>query len=110
MLIRYRNGMSMYLSCFLVDYSDSSCILHGMDINVADIRKRLFLTQPDMAAKAGLSIRIISNFETGDLNPSFRTTRRLADAYGLSFEEVQRAARINLVGNPSPVAGKSAVA
>ena len=53
-------------------------------------RLRAGFTQEDLAEAAGISSRSVSDIERGKQSPSPRTTRRLADAMGLSADERDR--------------------
>ncbi len=50
---------------------------------IITVRKRLGLTQEELAEKAGLTQAYISRLEAGVANPSLRTLQRLADGMGL---------------------------
>jgi tetratricopeptide (TPR) repeat protein/transcriptional regulator with XRE-family HTH domain len=56
--------------------------------SVAGHRRRLGLTQEDLAAQTGLSVRSIRDVETGRVaRPRVSTVRLLADAFGLADRE-----------------------
>lgn len=60
-----------------------------MCIGFKSIRLSMALTQVDMAKKADLSLRIISDLENGKLeNPSPTTRRKLAEAYGVPLDHI----------------------
>ena len=51
------------------------------------------LTQEELAGRAGLGVRTISNLERGINRPPYRATvRRLADTLGLSGEDLAQLA------------------
>lgn len=50
---------------------------------VADQRRRVGFTQPDLAERAGLSLDTIKKLETGATGPSIETIEQLADALGV---------------------------
>ena len=50
-------------------------------------RRRLGLTQTELARRAGLSVRTIHNLEAGRVRPRFSSVRLLADAFGLTGNE-----------------------
>lgn len=57
--------------------------------NLRYLRKKLGLTLREVEEGTGLSNAIISQIETGKImNPGFFTIKRLADAYGVSLEDV----------------------
>ena len=53
-------------------------------------RLRAGFTQEDLAEAAGISARSVSDIERGKQSPSPRTTRRLAEAMGLSADQRDR--------------------
>ncbi len=53
-----------------------------------NLRKEKGLTQNELADKAGMNGRHMSRYETGALKPPQRTIRRLAEALGVSVEEL----------------------
>src|SRR5829696_9984642 len=62
---------------------------------VAERRAELGLTQEQLALRADLHQRWISNVENGHRNPSYSSLRRLADGLDLSTSElIARAERI----------------
>jgi len=52
------------------------------------LRERAFLTQAELAAKSGVAEVTINRIEQGRHSPRFSTIRRLADAFGVSPEEL----------------------
>ena len=52
------------------------------------VRQRLFLTQEDVAAKAGMSKSTVNRLEQGVQEARISTARRLAEALGVSAEEL----------------------
>ncbi|MFQ5875159.1 MAG: helix-turn-helix domain-containing protein [Dehalococcoidia bacterium] len=63
-----------------------------MPLRLRAIRESQFLTQRELAAKAGLGIATIVRVEKGQQAPTFRTIKRLAAALGVEPAElVQRA-------------------
>lgn len=49
-----------------------------------DLRKQAQLTQELLSRATGLSVRMISQYETGRSSPSLKTLARLADAVGFT--------------------------
>jgi transcriptional regulator with XRE-family HTH domain len=62
---------------------------------VADRRAALDLTQEQLALRAGLHQRWISNVENGHRNPSYSSLRRLAAGLELTASELIRRAERN---------------
>lgn len=62
---------------------------------VAARRHELGLTQEQLALRAGLHQRWLSNIETGKRNPSYLSLRRLAAGLGLSGSELLARAERN---------------
>jgi tetratricopeptide (TPR) repeat protein/transcriptional regulator with XRE-family HTH domain len=68
---------------------------------VASHRRRLGLTQDELAERTGLSVRTIRKLESGDMgSPRLTTIRLLADAFGLCDEERDRL--IQAASEPAP--------
>jgi transcriptional regulator with XRE-family HTH domain len=62
---------------------------------LAQLRERLFVTQRELADRAGLSQGIIQSLEQGlRQDPKLSTLRKLAQALGVSVAE--------LIGEPAP--------
>jgi transcriptional regulator with XRE-family HTH domain len=77
------------LSSILLDEKYPSDIFLGMKNDFAKRRDELGLTQMEMAIRTGLSIKLISNLETGTLTtPKFATRRKLSEGYGVPTEEI----------------------
>ena len=53
------------------------------------LRERLFLTQPELAEKAGISHITLNRLENGKQKPSFKTIRKLAKALGVEPEDIK---------------------
>jgi len=53
------------------------------------LRQRLFLTQPELAEKAGISHITLCRLENKRQKPSFKTIRKLAKALGVEPEEIK---------------------
>ena len=53
------------------------------------LRERLFLTQPELAEKAGISHITLNRLENSKQNPSFKTIRKLAEALGVKPGDIE---------------------
>lgn len=53
---------------------------------IVEARKKLGLTQKELAEKTGIAQGDISKLETGNSNPSLRTLIRLADGMGMQLK------------------------
>ncbi len=51
-------------------------------------REGKFLSQEDLAKKAGVSRTTVIRLESGDVSATFQTTRKLAEALGVKPEEL----------------------
>ena len=51
--------------------------------NLKELRERQFLTQGELAQKAGLGRDTVNQIERGKQKPYFRTVRKLAKALGV---------------------------
>lgn len=56
--------------------------------NLRAVRERRFLSQGDLADRAGLTRATVSRIELGRLQPRFSTVRRLAAALGVEPAEL----------------------
>ncbi len=56
--------------------------------NIKRIRKKLGLTQLEMAIKCGLSPQMISSYETGKSDPNSSTITAIIDSLGLEAAEL----------------------
>ena len=62
--------------------------------HLREIRESRFLTQRELATKAGLTVATVSRLETGKRRPHFTTVRKLAAALGVRPEAlVERGGR-----------------
>jgi len=59
-----------------------------MNANVRRLRELRALSQRDLAALAKLSVTTINRIETGQRKPMPRTVRKLAEALGVTPEEL----------------------
>jgi len=68
-------------------------------INIRRSRKRLGLSQNDLAKKLGVSGKTISAYETGRAIPPFPTLEKLASIMGLSVTELTSATKDTAIGD-----------
>ncbi len=59
-----------------------------MNANIRRLRELRALSQRDLAARAKLSVTTVNRVETGQRKPMPRTVRRLAEALGVTPEEL----------------------
>jgi transcriptional regulator with XRE-family HTH domain len=59
-----------------------------MDNNIRRLRELRALSQRELAALAGLSVTTVNRIETGQHKPMPRTVRKLAEALGVTPEEL----------------------
>ena len=57
---------------------------------IRKLRRERDWTQRDLAEKVGVDYKNVSNYEVGRLVPSLKTLQRLADAFGVSIEELNQ--------------------
>jgi transcriptional regulator with XRE-family HTH domain len=55
-------------------------------------RRRAFLTQAELAVRAGVGLSTILRLERGDIPAAFSTARKLADALGIAPDVLARPA------------------
>ena len=63
----------------------------NMDIfarNLVEMRKKVGLTQEELASKLGLSAQSISKYETGAANPDISYLPGIADALGVTIDRL----------------------
>lgn len=71
-------------------------MVSGMDMrklvgdNCARIRKAKGMTQEELSEKSGLSQQYLSDLERGKRNPTIVTIYHIAEALGVSHEELLR--------------------
>jgi len=61
-----------------------------MRIMLKELRESQFLTQHELAEKAGVGIATIARIEKGTRRPTFRTIKRLAAALGVEPSELAK--------------------
>ena len=59
-----------------------------MNANVRRLRELRALSQRELAARAKLSVTTVNRIETGQRKPMPRTVRKLAEALGVTTEEL----------------------
>ena len=59
-----------------------------MDSNVRRLRELRALSQRELAARAKLSVTTVNRIETGQRKPMPKTIRKLAEALGVTPEEL----------------------
>ena len=59
-----------------------------MDSNVRRLRELCALSQRELAARAKLSVTTVNRIETGQRKPMPKTIRKLAEALGVTPEEL----------------------
>lgn len=52
------------------------------------IRKKAFLTQAQLSEKSGIARETIARIETGKAAPTINTARKLADALGVTIDDL----------------------
>ncbi|HEX2391812.1 MAG TPA: helix-turn-helix transcriptional regulator [Solirubrobacterales bacterium] len=62
----------------------------GLGAAIRQLRVKRDLTQEVLADKAGITVRALSQIETGNANPTWATVRDIAAAVGASVGEVAR--------------------
>jgi transcriptional regulator with XRE-family HTH domain len=70
-----------------------------MAVGIRELRQRKLLSQRELAEKAGVSETTIVKLELGVTKPQPRTLRKIAEALGLSAEEMA-----DLVAGPGKAA------
>lgn len=68
------------------------------------LRKEAGLTQEELAKKVGLKKQNISRYENSHVEPNIRTAKRIADALGVSIEEMAVGVSLPSPSAPAPVA------
>lgn len=56
--------------------------------NIKHIRKRMNMSQSELATKMEISRSYLSDIENGNKNPSIKTVKKLADSLGLSVTDL----------------------
>ena len=56
--------------------------------NIINLRKKQEISQEDFAAACHVSTRYLSAIETASANPSFKVLERIANAFGITLEQL----------------------
>jgi XRE family transcriptional regulator, regulator of sulfur utilization len=62
----------------------------GLGKAIRKLREKQKLTQEDLAEAAGLTVRTLSQLETGNGNPTWATVGDIGRALGVSISELAR--------------------
>ena len=62
--------------------------IDAMNANIRRLRERHALSQRELAARAKLSVTTVNRIESGQRKPMPRTVRKLAEALGVTPEEL----------------------
>jgi len=62
----------------------------GLGKAIRQLRERRELTQEDLAEAAGVTVRTLSQLETGNANPTWATVGDIARALGVSIAELAK--------------------
>ncbi|MEG1433091.1 helix-turn-helix domain-containing protein [Eubacterium sp.] len=75
---------------------------------IKEIRKRKGMLQSLLSEKAGLSMRTLQRYESGEREPTFKTVRKIAEALEVDpweivgFNDIEIEAGYELIYGPSP--------
>ena len=59
-----------------------------VSFHLRDVRRKKKLTQTELAEKSGILQQNISNYETGFKSPTLESAAKIADALGVSLDEL----------------------
>lgn len=76
--------------------------------NLVQLRKLKGLTQEDIAEKVGVSRQAVAKWEAGDTLPDLEKARLLAEAFGVSLDDLTNYEPTENDGLPVPPKGKHA--
>lgn len=62
----------------------------GLGKAIRQLREKRELTQEDLAEAAGITVRTLSQLETGNANPTWATVGDIAGALGVSIAELAK--------------------
>jgi transcriptional regulator with XRE-family HTH domain len=62
----------------------------GLGRAIRNLREKREMTQEDLAEAAGITVRTLSQLETGNGNPTWATVGDIARALGVSITEVAK--------------------
>ena len=74
-----------------------------MRFKLREVRERLFVTQAELCDRTGIAEATISRLENGMQRPRISTVRKIADALGVSPDEL-----VDWQSDVSPEMGKAA--
>ena len=74
--------------------------------NLVELRKLHKMSQEELAEKIGVSRQTLSKYETGESLPDIEKCRDLADAFGVSIDDLVNYSRDNNMGLGIPPKGK----
>lgn len=72
----------------MIDKNTLFSLYPDLSYNIKGLRKKLNLTQKELADKANISFRTIQNYESGLTPPSIKTIEKIALALGVSVERL----------------------
>lgn len=62
----------------------------GLGKAIRKLREKQEMTQEDLAEAAGITVRTLSQLETGNSNPTWATVGDIARALGISISELAK--------------------
>ena len=74
--------------------------------NLVQLRKMLNMTQEDLAEKVGVSRQAVAKWEAGETSPDLDRARMLAEALGVSLDDLTNYEPGDGMGLPVPPKGK----
>ena len=74
--------------------------------NLVELRKLHKMSQEELAEKIGVSRQTLSKYETGESLPDIEKCRDLAEAFGVSIDDLVNYSRDNNMGLRVPPKGK----
>ena len=77
----------MSILCHTIDMNKSRGY-HKYMSTLKELRLKSFISQADLAEKAGIATETINRLERGKRKPSFRTIHKLAEALGVEPGEI----------------------
>ena len=74
--------------------------------NLVQLRKMLNMTQEELAEKVGVSRQAVAKWEAGETSPDLEKARLLAEALGVSLDDLTNYEPGDSMGLPVPPKGK----
>ncbi len=71
-----------------IEQTSRSIAIAAMNANIRRLRELRALSQRELAARAKLSVTTVNRIEIGQRKPMPRTVRKLAEALGVTTEEL----------------------